>query len=220
MNLNKAPLSARREIPFDAESHSHNSLLHASLSWLLPVLLLSMPVALKADQYGDFTYTTDGTNVTITGYTGSGGTVAIPDTISNMSVTSIGDRAFYSRANLTNVIIPDTVISIGTSSFYQCNNLTNVIIGDGVFSIGVWCFEFCTRLTNIVIPNSVTNIADGAFAYCSGLTNATIGSGLNSIASGEFFLCTNLTAIVVDALNSSFSSVDGVLFNKAQTTLV
>jgi BspA type Leucine rich repeat region (6 copies) len=187
---------------------------------LLALLLLVIPATIKADQYGDFSYSTVGTNVTITGYTGPGGTITIPNTISNMPVTSIGDRAFYNKVNVTNVIIPDKVISIGTSAFYQCNNMTNVLIGNGVASIDVWCFEFCTSLTNIVIPNGVTNIADGAFAYCSGLTNATIGRGLTSIANGEFFLCTNLTAIVVDALNSSFSSVDGVLFNKDQTVLI
>ena len=32
--------------------------------------------------------------------------------------------------------------------------------------------------------------------------------------------CTSLTAITVDALNSAYSSVDGVLFNKSQTTLI
>ena len=36
----------------------------------LGAMLLSVAVV-KADQFGDFTYASDGTNVTITGYTGS-----------------------------------------------------------------------------------------------------------------------------------------------------
>ena len=32
--------------------------------------------------------------------------------------------------------------------------------------------------------------------------------------------CTSLTGITVDAFNSFYSSVDGVLFNKSQTTLI
>ena len=45
----------------------------------------------------------------------------------------------------------------------------------------------------------------------------------NSVASigvEAFFGCTSLTAITVDPLNSAYSSVAGVLFNKSQTTLI
>ena len=36
----------------------------------------------------------------------------------------------------------------------------------------------------------------------------------------RFDNCTSLTSINVDALNPAYSSVDGVLFDKAQTTLL
>lgn len=41
----------------------------------LLVLMVLFPLVpqVKADQWGDWTYTTDGSNVTITGYTGTGG---------------------------------------------------------------------------------------------------------------------------------------------------
>ena len=41
-----------------------------------------------------FNYTTTNGTITITGYTGSGGAVTIPDTINGLPVTSIGDWAF------------------------------------------------------------------------------------------------------------------------------
>jgi hypothetical protein len=79
---------------------------------LLPLLLFLLSArAANAGQSGDFTYSTDGTNVTITGYTGSGGVVTIPQTISNLPVTSIGFEAFGNVTNLTRVTIPDSVIS-------------------------------------------------------------------------------------------------------------
>lgn len=54
---------------------------------LLPLLvLLALPDAVQAQ----FSYTTSGGKVTITGYTGSGGAVVIPSTISGLPVTSIG----------------------------------------------------------------------------------------------------------------------------------
>jgi hypothetical protein len=55
---------------------------------LLPLLLLlSLPAAVQAQ---DYTYMTNNSAITITKYTGSGGAVAIPDTINSLPVTSIG----------------------------------------------------------------------------------------------------------------------------------
>ena len=56
--------------------------------WLL---VLALPVAVEAQ----FAYTTNNGTITITGYSGAGGSVTIPDTINGLPVTSIGDSAFY-----------------------------------------------------------------------------------------------------------------------------
>ncbi len=48
----------------------------------------------------------------------------------------------------------------------------------------------------------------------------TIGKGVTSIASLDFYDCPALTAVIVDAGNPFYSSVDGVLFDKSQTTLI
>jgi hypothetical protein len=69
------------------------------------------------------------------------------------------------------------------------------INGLTVSDIGTNAFE-STGLTSVTIPNSVTNIGDAAF--------------------GE---CRSLTAITVKTNNSFYSSTNGVLFNKGQTTL-
>ena len=122
--------------------------------FLLPFLLsciLLLSTGTRADQFDDFTYTSDGTNVTITGYSGIGGDVAIPASIAGLPVTSIGDRAFFG----------------------------------------------CSSLTSVTIPDSVTSIGPLAFSGCS-----------------------SLTAINVHAANPNYSSVDGVLFDKNQTTLI
>ncbi len=62
--------------------------------WLLAAMLLLalLPDVVRAQ----FTFTTNDDNtLTITGYTGSGGAVTIPNTINGLSVTSVGDSAFY-----------------------------------------------------------------------------------------------------------------------------
>src|SRR6266704_4485569 len=87
-----------------------------------------------------------------------------------------------------------------TIAFYTGNNgvvaIPSTIDGLPVTSIGEYAFSG-SSITAVTIPNSVTNIGNFAFGYCFSLTN-----------------------IMVDPLNSAFSSVDGVVFNQSQTTLV
>jgi hypothetical protein len=58
----------------------------------LVLLLLVLPATAQPQ----FTWTTnsEGASVTITGYTGPGGAVIIPNSINNLLVTAIGERAF------------------------------------------------------------------------------------------------------------------------------
>lgn len=81
---------------------------------------------LTADQFGDFTYTDDGTSISITDYpTTATGAVVIPETIAGKPVTAIGAHAFSSCASITDLMIPQTVISIGSYAFsYSAYALT------------------------------------------------------------------------------------------------
>jgi formylglycine-generating enzyme required for sulfatase activity len=197
-----------------------SNLIHRSVritaSWLLPLLLLALPAAVQAQ----FIYTINNGTVTITGYTGPGGAVTIPDTISGLPVTSIGTNAFYACTNLNSVTIPNSVSSIRVAAFYYCISLTSVTIPNSVTSIGDEAFGYCSRLTSVTIPYSVTSIGSFVFNSCTGLTSITIPYSVTSIGDYAFWNCTSLTSITVDTLNSAYSSVDGVLFNKTQTTLV
>ena len=65
----------------------------------------------------------------------------------------------------------------------------------------------------------VTGIGMRAFEGCD-LTSVTMGNSVTNIDPSAFVFCFSLTAITVDALNLWFSSVDGVLFDKTQTTLI
>lgn len=110
------------------------------LQFLAALCLLSV-IPANAAQSGDFTYTATATEVTITGYTGSGGAVTIPSSIGGLPVTAIGEIAFSPNyegiLSITSVAIPDRVISIGYDAFPYCTGLTSVTIGKGVSSITV-----------------------------------------------------------------------------------
>jgi len=140
-------------------------------------------------------------------------------TIGN-SVTSIGHGAFADCTSLTSVTVPNSVTNIGDFAFASCTSLTSVTIPTSVTSIGSGAFQNCTSLTNVTIPNSVTSIGSDAFASCTSLSSVTIGNSVTNIGDYAFWNCTSLTNITVNALNSTYSSVAGVLFNKSQTTLV
>src|ERR1043165_304251 len=77
-----------------------------------------------------------------------------------------------------------------------------------------------TGLTSPTIPNSVATIGSFAFSFRSSLTSVTIPASVTNVGSGAFAACFGLTAITVDPANSFFSSANGVLFDKNQTTLI
>ena len=129
------------------------------------------------------------------------GSVVIPSTITHLDdtyhVVSIEGMAFYECRNLTSVTIPNSVTSIGGKAFFGCIGLTSVTIGNSVTSIGYMAFNSCRSLTSVTIPSSVDSIRSGAFNYCS-----------------------NLSAINVASGNTHYSSIDGVLYNYVQDTLI
>ena len=152
------------------------------------------------------------------------GDVVIPSTVTydgtTYSVTSIGESAFYVCSDLTSVTIPNNVTSIGESAFSGCSGLTSVTIPNGVTSIGFWTFKNCSGLTSVTIGNNVTSIGEGAFEDCSSLTSVTIPNSVTSIGDYAFYNCSGLASINVASGNTHYSSIDGVLYNYVQDTLM
>ena len=143
-----------------------------------------------------FMFTTNNGAISITGYTGSGGAVAIPDWVNGLPVTSIGPNAFFNCTNLTSVTIPNNVTNIGYGAFSWCSSLTNVTLGNSVTSIGGQAFMFCTTLANVAIPESVTSIEDYAFQHTA-LTSVTIPDNVTNIGYGVFSWCPSLTNVTL-----------------------
>ncbi|MTV49081.1 leucine-rich repeat protein [Heliobacillus mobilis] len=151
-----------------------------------------------ADTYGDYTYRLDNNAVVITGYSGLGGCITIPDTIDGYTVSEIDDNTFRGCHGLTSVAIPASVTRIGYSAFLDCIDLTSVSI-----------------------PNDsrLTSIDSGAFMNTS-LASITIPDSVISIGGGAFGGCNDLQSIYVSSMNTAYSNVDGILYDKLGTILI
>jgi len=165
------------------------------LAVILFALMCSAVFAQQYDSESDFLVRREGNEITITGYTGKNTVIKIPPKIQDLPVTIIGEKAFGGQPNITSVTLPDTVTVIQDKAFNGCYELNKVNIPEGVTYIGSYAFMW-SGITSISIPKSVTFIAGGAFGGCP-----------------------RLQAINVNANNTEYSSLDGVLYDKGKTIL-
>lgn len=174
-------------------------------------------VTLYAKWEFDFTYKASNGEITITGYTG-GATAIIPSKIDGIDVTSIGENAFRERTRLVTVIVPDCIETIGMYAFYGCSSLESVEFGvsSKLNTIESYAFLSCTSLTTFNIPKSVKVIESDPFAGTA-LTEITIPSSVTNIYSFE---CTTLENINVEDNNTTYKSVNGVLYSENGKTLI
>src|SRR5688572_29208576 len=130
------------------------------LTWQALGAILALSTANgTAAQYGDFTYTDNGSNITITRCSTSASyAVTVPSYIAGKPVVEIGYQAFYNCYGITSLVIPNSVSNIRSQAF-----------------------GYCTKLTSIRLPFSITRIEESTFFRCSALPSLTIPPGVTLI---------------------------------------
>lgn len=134
-------------------------------------------------------------------------------------LTTINGAAFRYCSQLQSITIPNSVTTCGTEVFYECTSLKNISIGTGLTTLDTNLFNKCSSLTSVTIPNNIKFIESGVFLQCTSLNSVYIGSGAITIPAYAFVGCTNLKAFTISSSNPNFCVVDGVIYNKAKTTL-
>ena len=81
-------------------------------------------------------------------------------------------------------------------------------------------YYYRDRITEVVIEQGVTAIGKDGFWKLFSLTSVQLPGSLKSIGSSAFHDCWKLESINVSAGNKTYSSENGVLFNKDKTELV
>lgn len=130
------------------------------------------------------------------GMTGdANGAYVVPDGVTNLP------NKVFNRNIFTEVIISKGVLSIEESAFYYCGNLKKVTCeaggtGDLVFRGDT--FKSCSALEEITLPARLSEFNPDFFASCSTLQKINLEEGASN----------------------TYSSEDGLLFNKTKTELV
>ncbi|NLF37414.1 MAG: leucine-rich repeat protein, partial [Clostridiaceae bacterium] len=183
----------------------------------------------------DFIIDTIDNKTVIKDYVGNGGNVVIPVTINEKTLNIINTDAFRDCYNIVSVAFQSgsTVSEIGDYAFYGCNNLVSIEFTDKITTIGKLVFGNCSSLEDINVSeeNSTYVSIDGVLyskdeslliSYPAGKTDSsfTVPDSVTTISEGAFWYCKNLQNIFVSEGNISFSSIDGILYNKDKTELV
>lgn len=192
-----------------------------------------------------FTWSTTASEATLLGFSDLGKEqykngvivdITVPETYSNLDVTTIGSGAFSNYSNITYVDIPDTVTTIGSRAFYGCialqgiwdfsDKLTSIeentfyncklIAGEcdlsNITSIGSYAFYNCANITgDFTLSDKITYIVSSTFYNCVGLTGETsLTENVTSIGTYAFYNCTGLTSI---DMPNTISQIGSYAFN-------
>jgi|GEM_PF-1740325 len=169
--------------------------------------------------------------VTSIGNSAFGGCGNLKSIVIPNSVTSIGSGAFEYCYDLTDITVQSNNANYSSLDGVLYNKDKTTLIQfpgskageystpNTVTTVADGAFKYCKRLKKINISNSVISIGSSALVFCDSLTQISLGSGVKSIG----FINSsnkNLIDIVIDAANTNFSSLDGVLFDKNKLTLL
>ena len=140
---------------------------------------------------------------------------------------------YEDRTVIDRVEIENRITKIGTYTFSDCEALTDIIVDeentayrsvDGVlFSKNrakLLAYPASRADRTYSIPKGTTSIDEGAFCGCYTLESVTLPSSVADIGAYAFNGCKALRDIHVDAENTMYQSIDGVLFTKSGTRLI
>ena len=153
------------------------------------------------------------------------GDVVIPDGVREIAIGAFGESQ-----GIASVTIPTSVDTIGLYALTY-SEITSITVTQGnthYKSINGVLFTANGetllvypggKAGSYVMPAGVKNIAGGAFSYTVGLTSLTFSADVTSI--GDYaFSDSGVSAFIVDPGNTTFSSVNGVLYDKNIETLI
>ncbi len=157
----------------------------------------------------EFALINNGTEYSVTGYTGTNGEVVIPAEYEDKPVTNIGTNAFANSTVITSIVIPSSVTLISSGAFNNCSSLVKV---NFLGTIDEWAeielentFASPTRMAKCLYINNelvtevklttATKVNPLIFYQCETITSVEISNSVKSIGNYAFRSCTALTSV-------------------------
>ncbi len=109
---------------------------------------------------------------------------------------------------------------IGNSMFSDSKSLISLILPASTKKIDSYSIDNCDNLARLNIPDNCMEVEEYAIKNCDHLLTIHIGKNVESYDPRNAVLCKSLSEITVDPANKNYKSVDGILFNVGQTTLI
>lgn len=147
----------------------------------------------------------------------------IPSEIDGLPVTVIEPRAFQDNSDIVSVNFPDSIIEMGELAFYNCDGIETFVSPKNVTYISGQLFDQCDNLKEVIFSDNVTSINGTSIENCKSIERIVLPLSLEEFKfNREHFTsdCPNLKEIIIDDRNRSFSTEDGVLFDKLKKTLI
>jgi hypothetical protein len=137
----------------------------------------------------DWTWTSDGKEITLTSYSSMASTsVIIPSILDGLPVRKIASYAFQFRGspmNITSISGAENITELGANACDLLANLISVSM-PSLKTIGANAFNQCTSLVSVSIPK-VETIGDVAFGYCTSLNSVKFSENAPSIGSDIYY---------------------------------
>jgi len=140
----------------------------ATLLAVMPISAMGSTIApaaltaYAAETAGSLTYEKYDDHVEITGSDYKATSIEIPETISGLPVTAIGDYAF-NGCSLSSITIPGSVKTIGKYAFSMSSNLKSVTIPDSIEFIDLRAFDLCKQLSEVNLPDKMIEMSAKVF---------------------------------------------------------
>ena len=203
------------------------------LSAMAAAVMMAAPAAVKADDAdpvqldGENNYTDDNGivyNFVISGSSATLGMidlsgadaydVVVPGAVTKgdvtASVSQIKNGIFCKKTEITSIDISATKVTTfqtrgyGHTAFEGCSGMASIKLPETLIQLPNYMFDGCSSLEMVEIPASVKTFGTNP----AGVAHTRIFNG-----------CTSLMDILVDEKSTSFKDIDGVLYDKAGTTL-
>jgi hypothetical protein len=158
------------------------------------IFFSDLGIAYEPSQIAEFTYeAVNGSEVVVTGYTGSEAHVSVPQFINGLPVTKIGPNAFSDNPNLLSVVLPISTTEVSAGSFANSPNLVSVYLPLAVHTIGDGAFSGSISLRTVQLPSNLVLQAE-RFGLGGGLAFQELVQRVGaSLAENELFMAALVT---------------------------